>query len=1265
MPISAQDQALLRGRTHIIKPKLNIFPMQVVATATVANTPAQYPIGELNVSNTLHWSLVKPGQLFRITDGNGDIVTYGVVRLAPTSGILYIDGKSRGDAGYARRLLRGIAANNTVSVFSFEPIWSLLSRIYQGKFYKNYDVPYTDQGSAPYPVCNIGKWRQVDADYATGRGQLSFDNSRSFGWFNANIITYQWTIPAGGTFITGTASTSAITIELPAGFHLIYCKITDSRGKSQTSYRPVWVNHPTLYPAVSDRFGMEITTDSQDRSGREMTFRLSGDIPDDLVIPGGAVLFTEEDIYEGGRHLSDNVAINNYAGFLGQETPHYDLVGTKSLELITKAPYKRMSDIPMVSQAIIEKAQPANWTEIANGFGTVDFVTWYILKHHTTFLDSFDFEPLREITNPPRKKNWGLNGGTVTEYLEQMGKMIRGNIGSASDGAIYLRRDPTIEENSFRNALDERITWTEDDIVEPVDIGETVLPTVGQIRAFAFAYGTTEELNAVACMAPGFVQGMGPSKQDEESLLVGDPATAQDKINRIGGHIYAKLNNPTPEIQIKPNRNMDVADPVGMLWHRIDISSALSPHNERLYSRLLVKSIDRSWENNDGAWLKRLTITFEPETYGQPGETYIVDKGGGSVYPPIDPGTDNGPGDGVINIKQLKFISAIDENGNIGITTNGFNWRNIKGDIAGKACDITIDWGCEYIKSGYVSGGMGAWLTALDDNQTTVRLYYTADLLSTAISWQVAAEVDGVYDAGNLIGVSPSVRVLSYAEDPDHILVVYWDTTGTHCFYTLDAAATYSDTIDFNDTGEIDITSRDCYVGADVDTDGTLATSGIAFAGQNYQMLHLEKGDIDGWLFINESPNGNAPYPMIKLKKDLSTGLATKLNKSVQVNQQAIINTSTYSISAPLNCEASTSGQINTFHDNTWITDDPDIESPICSTLIPTDQQPALDYVYFSRQTYGIKCNNQDDVDQGTYHMNVFMEALLDGSWNVDSIDITYFISALAYTAKNYETANLARGGSPYYLTDGAPLHIIIRASSPSGTQFYQEYDIQYRNELYIQLYGSTTYYCLGGVEGGSEKHITFTGLDLKGITKVYVSISTDYVSRKGLETTIMGFDFWETPWHCELGISGITVHGTTTTKDTPRLYKFEDYKTEPATYTNVSPDGIWAPFHHHGLTIDPVISSQVASVDSKTSNNSNNLFSSTNGGTTYTPHGFVNYIGLHRVGNTSLFFGKNKLDIATAGLTPVASIIGDWATTVSKTSQNTFVQAISAATIA
>ncbi len=61
------------------------------------------------------------------------------------------------------------------------------------------------------------------------------------------------------------------------------------------------------------------------------------------------------------------------------------------------------------------------------------------------------------------------------------------------------------------------MTWTEHDILEPVDISTNILPTVGQIRAFAFAYGTTEELNAVAAIAPGFVQGMGPSKQDEES----------------------------------------------------------------------------------------------------------------------------------------------------------------------------------------------------------------------------------------------------------------------------------------------------------------------------------------------------------------------------------------------------------------------------------------------------------------------------------------------------------------------------------------------------------------------------------------------------------------------------------------------------------------------------------------------------------------------------------------------------------------------------
>ena len=348
-------------------------------------------------------------------------------------------------------------------------------------------------------------------------------------------------VPAGTVFVTSSASTPNITIDLPAGFHLIYCTITDSRGKSQRSFRPVWVNHPVLYPAISDTYGLEISGDSQDRQGREMTFRITGDIPPELFIPGGAILFTEEDIYDNGDHLSDGIAINNYVGFMAQETPHLDLVGQKSMEIATKSPYKRMADIPMVSQAIMEVGSPADWTQIANGFGTVDFVTWYILKHHTTFLDGFNFEGLREITNPARKKNWGSMVQTIAEYLDQMGKMVRGNIGSASDGTIYLRRDPTIEELDFRNALDERITWTIHDILEPVEISTEILPTVGQVRCFAFAYGTQEELNAVASIAPGLFRVWVHLNKMKKVFWWVIQVPPRIKINRVSGHVYAKL----------------------------------------------------------------------------------------------------------------------------------------------------------------------------------------------------------------------------------------------------------------------------------------------------------------------------------------------------------------------------------------------------------------------------------------------------------------------------------------------------------------------------------------------------------------------------------------------------------------------------------------------------------------------------------------------------------------------------------------------------
>ena len=160
IPVNALNQARFSGM-QVVRPIFNYWPAETVATGTLSATPTAYPIGELSVTwSSGDYTDIEVGQLWMVRSGT-NVVSYGVVRLSPTSNTLYIDGKSRGDAGLAVSQAFAFTAGQTVTVYTIRPLWSLLSRIVDGQFFKKFDVPYTTEGSNPSPVVNIGSWRQA------------------------------------------------------------------------------------------------------------------------------------------------------------------------------------------------------------------------------------------------------------------------------------------------------------------------------------------------------------------------------------------------------------------------------------------------------------------------------------------------------------------------------------------------------------------------------------------------------------------------------------------------------------------------------------------------------------------------------------------------------------------------------------------------------------------------------------------------------------------------------------------------------------------------------------------------------------------------------------------------------------------------------------------------------------------------------------------------------------------------------------------------
>lgn len=1189
---------------HSIRPVLNYFPAEIVATGVVAATPTTYPIGEITVTwDDSSWNDILVGQLFIVRVGSGTLVTYGVIRKSPTSTILYIDGKSRGDAGIAVSQAVGITAGHIITVYSYQPLWALLSRIKDGKFYKKFDIPYDGSGSNPSPVCNIGEWRQVWANEDTGYGRVSFDNDNSFAWLSKTITTYSWDIPGTAVVVSGGISQDSITLDLPQGFHKIRCTITDDGGASTTSFRPVWVNGSSFLP-LSERYAIEIGSDSQDRTGRTMSYTLHGEIEESDFLPGTAMLFTEDSWFDS-QEMESGVLNDNFAGF-ANETYGFGLVdGEKSLEIECSGPFAWLSIIPMVSQAIVEVSSPADWTDIAQTLGTPNFIAWYVLKHHSTFLDMFDYFPLTE-DSPPRKLNWGITGSTVADYIKHTSSVFGGNAGCVGNGALYLRRDPNLETSAFRSALDVRMTITIDsdndisDLTAPVQIPINFFNQVGQIRVFALVY-TGSQTTAYASIAPGYFQMQAAGSSDEDSFIL-KPTTdsyftgGQDGVNATSGHLLARENNPIKEISLALNRNMDVADPAKMLWFRLSIPAEWSPVNKGFNTRALPVSVDRSWEQTDGGgWVKNISLSVSPETFGQPGETYNIDTGAGSNYEPVPPPILE---DEEI-LEALGFICAINEEGSFARSYNALNWEVIQGNMTGIVQDFCLDLFSPYVSSGYVEGNMGAWAITMYDTYTA-QIWHTDHILAQTPTWELQNSV--------LTGsfLTNALRIISNPDTDGYVVASIHDHNGNFVTISTDGGSSWNNF----QAGNSDIGAGNEERPCDITFHGDrIITSGYETSSGKWK-LYYATSPSSGFTVMTGSPEGNSPWPMITTgSNDVGSYVyATKVDTSVETT------TRTYTYKVLDSGGTPTPTVVLTGTGGTT------------SDIVPTiDSTPANTPIL--------------DLETGTHYggvwsacYNVTPVTNLDG-WLLKTTgqsDLTTILSTMTIDMNGYGD----------FITAGFNGHMLsIDTDVTSWASIIKDHAV-FTFKLYNQrgqLINSVTDVAnrIGEASFCPRWETDWTNLGgppLQDIAKIVITAET-------YSNVFIGVG--------EAGIPAMTLNFyatfSSTTIQIPELYRISNYTGGSPTFTDITPPEGYVPMNPYSLNADEINSTTLNAIVTQPGGIKNIAQSDDNGDTWLVSSDPTYYYGLKQVSDFGVIWGYNAIDYTDDNWNSLTDIYGNW----------------------
>lgn len=770
--VSSVDQATIRTYAHSISAvTLDIVAPQTVATLTVSSVPATVPFVNLTVTGSM--TDVEIGQLVRVVDGSTH-KAWAVVRKTPVGSTLYISPVSLGAPGYPEAIENVIAVGDTVTVYTHRPLFGLYSTIQSATFYKQWDVPYSDQNSQPPPVANAGAWQRASVSVgASATFTLPKAGSNtSFALGAATISSYLWTLPTGVSLAGGYAdSDSVIEVEATAGQHLVSLLMEDSLGKQHTAYVWLFVSDGSTYTSFGEQYLWNITGDTQTRQGREITVSLSLRDTDtapnfDVILPHAGALITITIDFDG-HAVADGVLVDTFIGYVvRQEMTHTS--DTAAMELTIQAPMLVAKDIPQPPQLITEVAFPLDWTEVTSALSNPRGSLYYAIKWHTpALLDMHDLDAGSLIT--PRRLSYDYGANNLYDACDVAAQNLLGNVGSASNGTTVLRQNPMYENNTFRNALATVWTWLAQDIRPPLQYTRELTMPTSELRGGGFSYdGTT--IGTWMAIKRWYA---GVAKQTIRDFSV-TAAGGLTRVKEVIGHAMAETNNPTPELSLSVMRYIDIVDPVYMVWHKLAAASAYDPRGIGWTDvRMLPTRVSRRWTNDAYGITCEIEVSMQPETYGMPGEELPIGSAASSLSQgwnigdePYEPEVDGLPNLIVpwdmagLGARTVTFLDSIP------------HYQNISGLFIGTVNDICWDYGSDFFVNGYkMLDELRVFVVTVDD--VSLNVYRVSDIRDASPTVTLLTTYT-MNDDSN----TTNARVVCSKTVPDNVAVAWHDQTG-------------------------------------------------------------------------------------------------------------------------------------------------------------------------------------------------------------------------------------------------------------------------------------------------------------------------------------------------------------------------------------------------------------------------------------------------------------------------------------------------------
>lgn len=449
------------------------------------------------------------------------------------------------------------ADNLYLSVFRYVELWPIYPRITlnpanesDSLFYKDYDIPYTNQNSILGTYVDAGPHR---ADWIR-TGSVSFYYS-STGTYNVlgDSLTYDWAFEGGNPTGSTSANPGFVSYNT-AGHYVTRLIVTDAANGSQdTTYRYVSVyddNHPSVL-----KWEMTSLGGSRDESGYKSSFKVYDTIP----IDENSVVVLWSDDWYGNTKISlggnyPNAQRIFFVGHILQDSIHYDYQYSY-IEFSVGSITELMKDSLGFSVSVESKASPARWYELLDMDSRR--ALYHYLRWHTTAMQIADFQ---FVGTDYKIQFFDADRQSMYDAIDNyMRNTLIGKTVADRQGKVWMEVDARAYPNPTGTYTSVMDISNRDWLGQPA-IEERLSDDFSYIEYGGIAYSgvVTGTFSAVLAAAPGNAPSFRGKLETHEGLAV----LGQAQLNAMVGNVEANENFSYPKITMdmaESLRNLDIA----------------------------------------------------------------------------------------------------------------------------------------------------------------------------------------------------------------------------------------------------------------------------------------------------------------------------------------------------------------------------------------------------------------------------------------------------------------------------------------------------------------------------------------------------------------------------------------------------------------------------------------------------------------------------------------------------------------------------------